>query len=329
LYKQYPFGKHLILLNLVIKIIKNMYDAYLITGGTGFIGKRLSKHLLNLNKPVIVISRNKPTTTIPGITYIQWHIQNKTLSASIAYNNICVFHLAGAGVADKRWNNARKQEISNSRTESTTCLQHLIATKQINASYLVSASAIGYYATSNNAITENDKPATDFLGSTCVAWEQSIATITNIPIPSTILRIGLVMGAGGGAIKEFVNTMKFKIAGIPGNGKQLYSWIHIDDLVSIMEYTAHNNTQGIYNAVAPEVVSCKTLITTLAKHYCGWYIPAPAPSFVIKLMLGEMSIEVLKSANISCKKIIDAGFKFAYPKVDMAMQQIANEAKEN
>jgi uncharacterized protein len=305
-----------------------MYNVFVISGGTGFIGSRLSHQLINAGKKVYILTRHAKESNNPNLQYLVWDPAAKTYHGTVAEDNVCVVHLAGAGVADKRWNDARKKEILESRTQSTSFLHQLIKDKKIRAAQIVSASAIGIYASSNQLVAEADAKGSDYLANTCIAWENAINAMQDLQIPITILRIGLVMGAGGGAIKEFVKSMQFHIAGIPGSGKQMYSWIHVDDLVGIILHAANAGWSDTFNAVSPQVVSCSTLIKSLAKHYCGWFLAAPAPSFVIKLMLGEMSTEVLKSASISNAKLLKAGFLFQYDDINKAMQQIAEELKK-
>jgi uncharacterized protein len=305
-----------------------MYNVFVISGGTGFIGSALTKKLVQQGAKVYILTRTAKPSSNALIEYIQWNPAAQTITKAIPETNVCVVHLAGAGVADKRWNDARKQEIVESRTKSTAYLHQLLKSKTINAAQIISASAIGIYANTENIITEESTIGSDFLAQTCIAWEKGVHAMNDLQIPISILRIGLVMGAGGGAITEFVKTMRFHIAGIPGSGTQLYSWVHVQDIVGMILHCATHKLNDTYNAVSPTVVTCKTLITSLAKAYCGWYIPAPAPSFIIKIMLGEMSTEVLKSANISSAKIVKNGYQFLYANVDAAMQEIAKELKK-
>ena len=138
------------------------------------------------------------------------------------------------------------------------------------------------------------------------------------------LRTGIVLSPKGGALKEFLNPIKMGIAAILGNDKQMVSWIHIDDLCKQFIYAIENtNLQGSYNAVAPNPVTNKQLTLAIAKKARGkFFIPIHVPAFVLKIMLGEMSIEVLKSTTVSAKKIEAAGFKFSYPTIEPAMNDL-------
>jgi uncharacterized protein len=305
-----------------------MYKVFAITGGTGFIGKRLTSYLLNQGYKVYVLTRKAQNATTPNLEYIEWNPSTKTIAKTINEQQICVVHLAGAGVADKRWNVKRKQEIKNSRVDSTSFLYELMASKKIDAAQVISASAIGYYAPNTAVLNENDAAGNDYLATTCIAWEAAIQKIRNLKIPVSILRIGIVLGVGGGAIAEFIKPIRFGIAGIPGNGKQLYSCVHIDDIIGMIMHCGTHQLDDVYNAVAPEISTCRNVITTLAQQYCNWFIALPSPSFFIKILLGEMSTEILKSASISGEKIIKTGYQFLHPTIESCMKQIVSEIKK-
>lgn len=298
----------------------------LISGGTGLVGSRLTELLIAKNYKVIVLSRNANTiSTNPMISYAAWNIEQQTIDVSAIEQADYIVHLAGAGVADKRWSKKRKNEILSSRTQSSALLVKALKENKHNIKALVSASAIGWYgpdpATHKNGFEENDTAATDFLGSTCQQWEASIEPVTTLNLRLVKLRTGIVLSPKGGALKEFLNPIKIGIAAILGNGKQMVSWIHIDDLCRQFIYAIENsNLQGSYNAVAPNPVNNQQLTLAIAKKLRGkFFIPIHVPAFVLKIMLGEMSIEVLKSTTVSSKKIQKAGFTFSYPTIEIAV----------
>ncbi len=304
-----------------------MATNFIVTGGTGFIGQQFVKQVLLQGSKIFILTRQKKESTNPQIEYIQWNPSTFFLEKNIVENNCCLIHLAGANVAGKRWNAASKKELIDSRTQSTDFLLQLLQQKRITVNQVVSASAIGYYGSSALPLTETSAAGTDFLSSICVAWEQAVAQLRTLQIPVAILRIGIVMGKGGGAVQEFMKTIKLGIAGLPGGGQQVYSWIHLQDVVAMLLHCQQQRLNDVYNAVAPTTATCKQLVLQLAKAYTKWFIAMPVPSFAIQLLIGEMSTEVLKSASISSKKIMDTGFIFTYPKSETAMQQIANDYK--
>lgn len=305
----------------------------LITGGTGTVGKRLTKLLLEKGYAVIVMGRGgKPNDAAGSInpanlSFAKWDIVAQTIDESAIQAADYIIHLAGAGVADQRWSASRKKEIADSRINSCALIIKALSSIPNKVKAVVSASAIGWYGPDSvdaNGFTEDANPFPDFLGNTCKAWEDSIAPVTSLGKRLVILRTGIVLSNAGGAFVEFKKPLLFKTAAILGSGNQMISWIHEDDLCNQYIYAIENeNMNGVYNAVAPHPVSNKTLTIELAKKVCGsFYIPFYVPAFVLKLVLGEMSIEVLKSTTVNNNKIMQAGYTFEYPTIDTAIQQL-------
>lgn len=295
----------------------------LITGGTGLIGKELGQALLEKGYQVIILSRqaNKRSAN-SGLSVVNWNVEEQTIDKEALAQADHIIHLAGAGVADKRWTRKRKQEITDSRINSSKLIVEGLKTIPNNVKTVVSASAIGWYGPDHSGkdFIEPDSPSNDFLGQTCKQWEESIEPIAELGIRLVKLRTGIVLSKGGGALKEFLKPLKFGIAAILGTGKQIISWIHINDLVRMYIAAIENgNMQGVYNAVTPNPVSNKELTLELAKNRKKFFIPVYVPSFVLKMVLGEMSIEVLKSCTVSSNKIQQAGFQFKFPSITDAL----------
>ncbi|HNP54656.1 MAG TPA: TIGR01777 family oxidoreductase, partial [Ferruginibacter sp.] len=233
----------------------------------------------------------------------------------------------GAGVADKRWTSAYKKEILDSRLQSTALLAKALQESQHHVRTFLSASAIGWYGQDrpdHQPFIETDPAATDFLGDTCRQWEQAVDAIASQGIRTCKLRTGIVLGLGGGALKEYDLPLKLGIAPILGSGKQMLSWIHIRDLCRMYLYLLKEETlTGVFNAVAPNPVNNETFGLTLARtRNKKRFIPLPVPAFVLKLVKGESSIEVLKSTTVSANKIKTAGFVFQFPTVPVALENI-------
>jgi len=303
----------------------------LITGGTGLVGSRLTELLLARNYNVIVLSRSKKETSTPNLSYAIWNVEEQIIDVSVFAKTDYIMHLAGAGVADKRWSVSRKKEILDSRTQSCALLVKALQQNSNKVKAVISSSAIGWYGPDpslhSNGFEETDAPYSDYLGNTCKLWEESIEPITQQNIRLVKLRTGIVLSTKGGALKEFLNPIKMGITAILGNGKQIISWIHIDDLCNQFIYAIeHENMQGSYNAVAPNPVNNRRLTLSIAKKVKGkFYIPIYVPSFMLKIILGEMSIEVLKSTTVSSKKIEIAGFNFKYKTIDAALSNLLNK----
>lgn len=300
----------------------------LITGGTGMVGQQLTGLLLSKGYDVIWLSRTPGEKQINGktIRIASWNLKEQTIDEMAIQQVDHIIHLAGAGVAEKRWTVQRKQEILDSRTQSSALLVKALKIIPNKVQSVISASAIGWYGPDENntvasSFSEEMPPYPDYLGNTCKAWEESIAPVAELDKRLVRLRIGIVLSATGGALAEFKKPLRAGMAAILGSGKQMISWIHVHDLCRMFLYTIENQSmQGIFNAVAPHPVSNKALTLTLAKLKNGsFYIPFYIPAFLLKMILGEMSIEVLKSATVSSRKIEEQGFHFEYPNIQSAL----------
>lgn len=307
-------------------------NTVLITGGTGMIGKELTKHLSGRGYQVIILTREIPAHTSHGnkVSYALWDVNKQTIDLEAVQKADFIIQLAGAGVVDKKWTESYKAEIRDSRTKSSALLIDTLRKNANKVQAVVSASAIGWYgedpSRGREGFIESDEYAPDFLGETCKMWEESIDPITQIGKRLVKLRLGIVLSNTGGALTEFKRPLNFGIAGILGSGKQVVSWIHIDDLCKMFIAGIENlNLSGVYNAVAPKPVTNKVLTLQLAQAMRGkFFIPLHVPSFVLQLMLGTRSIEVLKSTTVNNDKIRKTGFTFDYPTIADAMKQLCS-----
>lgn len=304
----------------------------LITGGTGMIGSALAKELARKNYGVIIFTRKaKPSSGT--IFYKEWSPENGTIDGTAIGEADYVIHLAGANVGDKRWTNKRKKEIVDSRVKSGDLLVKSMQNIPNKIQAVISASAIGWYGPdpqipNPNPFVETDKADKSFLGNTCVKWEAAINPVADLNKRLVILRTGIVLSNEGGAYPEFKKSFRFRIAAILGTGKQIISWIHIDDLVQLYIAAIENeNLHGIYNAVAPNPVSNVQLMKTIAIVRDKKYLAIHVPEFALKLALGKMSIEVLKSATVSSEKIQLTGFRFVYADIDAAVKALEKDIK--
>ena len=300
------------------------------------IGRALTKLLLERGYDVIVLTRDAGAKKgSKGLSYAIWDVKQQTIDAAAVQQADYIVHLAGAGVADKRWSDKRKQEIVDSRTQSSALIVKALKEHSNKVKAVVSVSGIGWYGP--DPVVPNPKPfveadpvATDFLGETCRLWEESIEPVTLLGKRLVKLRTGVVLSNEGGALAEFRKPVRFGLAAILGSGSQVMSWIHIDDVCRIfLQALEDEQLHGVYNAVAPQPVSNKMLTLHLAKALRGrFYLPIYVPSFLLKIVLGGMSIEVLKSATISARKIHCTGFDFAYPSIDAALNALAPPAPQ-
>ena len=302
-------------------------ETVIITGGTGLIGTALSKFLVSRGYQVIILSRNpkEHSTNSPGIVYASWNMEAQLVNEEAFRKAKYIIHLAGAGVADKPWTEKRKKEIVESRTRSSELLVNAIRSIPNEIVSVVSASAIGWYPQNlPGPAVETDLPDSGFLGRTCLAWENSIKPVMDLGKRLVILRTGIVLSNDGGAFPEFIKPVRYGIAGILGNGKQFISWIHIEDLCRLyLEAMTNPKWNGVFNAVSPNPANNRTFTLELAKMLKGsFYIPIPVPNFILRMMLGQRSEEVLKSSNISANKLKQQGFQFIFPTLDAAFRDL-------
>jgi len=294
----------------------------LITGGTGLVGKRLSALLTERGVQIHILTRSKKADA-GNIRYFQWSLDEGFIEEG-ALDVDGVIHLAGAGVADQRWTAARKREIRDSRMVSTRLLQQEIRRKEIPLKFFVSASAVGYYGNrKEEQLSENAAPGQGFLADICKEWENEVFDIgKGNDVAVSALRIGIVLSVHGGALPKLAAPVKMGIGAYLGNGGQYYPWIHIDDLCSMFLFAAEKQLNGVFNATAPNPVTNKNLARTIAHVLNRPFIPAPAPSFVLKIAMGEMSTMLLNGQRTKADKIIGQGFEFRHTEVDAALRDI-------
>lgn len=292
---------------------------YIIAGGSGFVGQHLQKLLQGRGHQVSILSTRKQ---IYKSNHIYWDPTVAYIDPDFRCQQGILINLAGAGVADKRWTPQRKEEIRLSRIQSNETLYQAIRGGQLNVQSFVGASAIGFYAADNKPHVETDPGDQSFLSQVCQQWEQSSLRMAQLNIPVSIARIGIVMGQEGGALPALTQSFSFGIAGIPSGGNQIYNWIHVEDLCQLLLFLADHRKEGIYNAVAPNPVSLKMLIQSAIRASGKKVLSIPVPAFLLKLALGEMSIEILKSSSVRADKILDAGFKFEFPEIQPCMNDL-------
>ncbi|MCH7403714.1 TIGR01777 family oxidoreductase [Belliella kenyensis] len=288
----------------------------LITGGSGLIGQRITLHLEKKGHQVAWLSRSPKENKQKSFF---WDIdQMKIDSEAIEWADI-IIHLAGSGVADKRWTAERKQDILQSRTHSTQLIRQAIEASKKKPNSYIAASAVGYYGfdTGDKLMIETSPSGQDFLAQVVTAWETESGKIEKLGIRTVLLRIGIVLDKNGGALVEM---LKPPVAAPLGNGKQWMSWIQLEDLARMFVFAAENESvEGIFNAVGPKPSTNHTLTQEAAKKVNKTFVNIGVPAFILKVMLGEMSQMVLGGNKVSPKKIEEAGFQFRYPDLESAL----------
>ena len=299
----------------------------LISGGTGLVGKSLTKRLISQGNEVRILSRNPKTSN--SVKAFYWNVEKNEIDEN-AFDGIeHIVHLAGSGIADKRWTDARKKDIIDSRVNSIKLITSVVKKKNIKLKSFIGASAIGIYGmnTSEKIYSETDTGADDFLSQTCVQWENSYQDIQAFSNKNCIIRIGVVLSKNGGALKKLLPLFNFGLGSAVGNGKQYMPWIHLDDLVSIFHETLFNSSYtGIYNAVSSEETTNNSFSKELAKSLSMPFFVPNVPSFVLKLVFGEMANVLLEGSRVSNQRLINTGFTFKYPTLSSALNEIVSES---
>ena len=291
----------------------------LITGGTGLIGKRLSFLLASKGYEVRVLSRSKSPES--KYTTFIWNVKDQFIEEEAFQDLDYIIHLAGAGIADKKWSEKRKKEIIDSRVQSTNLLYNTSKRLKTPLKAFISASATGYYGSVTTAtiFTETDQPANDFLCKVCRLWEESIFQFKNDKTRTVALRTGIVLSNDGGALKK----MKTPLVTPLGDGKQYMPWIHIDDLCEIyIKAIEDEDFEGAYNAIAPEHITNYSFSKAIAKTFKIPFLPIGAPSFILKIVFGKMATIILNGSRVSTGKIEKTGFKFKFKSLDKALKNL-------
>ncbi len=293
----------------------------LIGGGSGFVGMHLSRRLRSEGHEVRHLSR----TADPGAdfpTYV-WDVKAGTIDDAAFHAVDFVINLAGAGIADERWSEERKHVIIQSRTGSTRLLAITLSRLGLTPKLYLSASAIGYYGNrGEHWLTEEAGPGEGFLSKSCVLWEESVEEVSRLGIPTFINRTGIVLHPDEGALQKMLIPLNVWTSTYFGDGRQYYSWIHIEDLVGIYAYAVNHTLTGVYNGCAPNPVRNKAFAESLGPALHKQAIVLPAPEAALKLALGEMRHTVMDSARCSAAKIEAAGYRFSYPELSQALEQL-------
>lgn len=293
----------------------------LIAGGTGFIGMHLSRHLSAQGHTVRHLSRSARPES-PFETF-RWDVKGQTIDDAALADVDYVVNLAGAGIVDKRWTEARKQVIINSRTESTGLLAATFARLGKKPTLYLSASAVGYYGDRpGETLREDDAPGTGFLSKSCILWEESVREVERLGIPVFIARTGIVLHPDEGALEKMLLSMNVRVSTYFGDGSQVYSWIHIDDMTDVYRFAIDRQLTGIYNAVAPHPATNKALAEAIPAAMGKEALVVPTPAFAMRLAMGEMSHTVLDSARCSSQKIEGAEFAFKHPDLLPALENL-------
>jgi len=294
----------------------------LVTGATGMVGRALAAQL---GGEVVATSRSASGAKLEHVSEVVTWDGSAPLDAAALRDVEVVFHLAGEPVVEGRWNDAKKERILRSRVDSTRALVRSIAKMDPAARprVLVCASAVGFYGSrGDELLTETSAPGEGFLADVCRAWEGEAAKARELGVRVVSVRIGIVLSTAGGALAKMLPIFRAGLGGRLGDGKQWMPWIHIDDLVGLLRFAAASEQlDGPVDASAPELVNNAAFSRALG---AALHRPAlvPAPAFALRVALGEAASVVLASQRVAPARALEAGYRFAHPKLGEALADL-------
>jgi len=296
----------------------------LVTGATGLVGKQVVKilHDKGITIHFLTTSANKVISKTNSKGFY-WNPKSGEIDENCLSGVDAIIHLAGASIA-KRWTNAYKEEIVESRILSSNLLFQTLKNHPNQVKQIVSASAIGIYPSNfSKTYTEDYTDFDDsFLSNVVVKWEESVDQFARIGLQVCKLRIGLVLATKGGALPAMIKPVKFGLGSIFGSGKQWQSWIHIKDLARLFVFSIENNWTGTFNAVAPNPVTHREFMFALAREMKKPLFFPNTPKIIMNLILGEMHVLLFDSQKVSSQKVQNAGFDFTFSNINSALSNL-------
>lgn len=298
-----------------------MKEIVLITGASGAIARALSKKLEN-QYSIRFLTRKKEAEN-----EFEWDLENQIVDENAFENLSHIIHLAGANISEKRWTEDRKKELISSRVDSAKLILNTLKKKNLKLKSFISASGINFYGTktTDKIFTENDAPGNDFLSEVVVVWEKAADEFKEQNISERVVKIrtAVVLSKNEGALAKMMTPIKFGIGSPLGSGKQYMPWIHIDDICSIYEFALKNpEVEGSYNASAPQHTTNENLTKLIAKVLNKPLLMPNVPTFILKLIFGELADALLEGSKASSEKIEKAGFEFQFSDLKMALEDL-------
>lgn len=298
----------------------------LVTGGTGLIGDALSRLLEERGRGVSVLTRHYRSGS--GLRrYVTWAPDDPGTAAQLLAGELegaeAVVNLAGEPIASGRWSRAFKRRIRDSRLNAAKIVVNALGKCKARPRLLVNASAVGYYGDRNEAVDEAAAPGSGFLAELCRDWEARAAEAEAFGVRVVRLRIGLVLSAAGGALPRMLRPFRLCLGGPLGSGRQWVSWIHIRDLAGMILWLLDRpDPPGVVNGAAPNPVSNREFSRTLAKVLGRPCLMPPAPAWMLRLALGEMSSLLLEGQPVVPRAAHAGGFSFRFPELEPALRDL-------
>lgn len=293
--------------------------------GTGTIAKALAHHLDKKGYRVNFLSTSK--SYYGKFPCFHWDVSKGKIDSAAFVDVEHIIHLAGAGIADKKWSNERKDLLESSRVDSAKLILENLKRLDCKIKTFISASGSNYYGTvtRSESFREEEEAGRDFIGQLCENWEKAAFEFKEIEARVCVLRTGIVLSTQGGALPRLKKIAKCFMAAPIGRGKQMMPWIHIDDLCSMYEHVMENEScSGPYNAVSTEKVCNRYFTRTVAKVVKRPVWPIGIPSFLLKLIYGEMAGLLLYGTHLENKRIISSGFNFHFTRLSEAIEDVCD-----
>ena len=294
-------------------------------GATGFVGRRLVE-TLGSDHEITVVSRNPDKTKSRirnEVQFVRWDPGAEPFPDGVLDGADGVVNLAGDNVADGRWNAAKKKRMADSRLDTTSKLADAITAADPPPPVLINASAIGFYGSrGDEELDENSAPGSGFLADLCVRWEGATQKAADAGVRTVLLRVGIVLGQGGGALAKMLFPFRLGLGGALGNGRQWMSWIHIDDMVGLILHALENpSVEGPVNSTAPHPVTNRDFSKTLGKVLRR---PAflPAPGFALRLAVGEFAEVLLEGQKVLPRQAETSGYQFRFRELEPALLDV-------
>lgn len=298
-------------------------ETVLIGGGTGMIGKEIVNRLTAKGKHVKILTRS-PQDDEALISYHKWDIKSMHIGDDILKGVDYIINLTGAGIADERWTDERKQVLIDSRVNSTALLEKALTEQEHNVKAFISASAVGFYGDrGDETLTEDAPPGEGFLSECCVLWERAADKVSAHVGRVVKIRIGTVLTQEGGALPKMLMTKSIRIFNYFGDGSQYYSWISLDDIARMFVTAVEDDTMsGVYNGVAPQPLRNKAFTRQIMKSTVGAGLLLPAPEPALRLALGEMADVILNSTKVHSTRIGKTTFTYLHKDLNSAIKSI-------
>lgn len=304
----------------------------LITGGTGMVGRRLTDLLIDRGYRVIWLSRYRDLNA--DVPTYRWDYRKNEIDLDALEQADAIIHLAGSNLGEGAWTESKKKQIVESRVRTAELLLDRLKSTGRMPDAFISASATGYYGlcVSERILNERDLFAeNDFLSVTCSRWEDAAFSFNEeLGIRMVVVRTGFILSGESKAFKKMVLPTRLGVGSPLGSGRQYLSWIHLEDLCRLYIQALEDTTmQGVYNAVAPEYITNRGFMCTLAKVMGKPFFLPAVPAFLLRIVMGEAADMVLSGSRISSQKIRDTGFRFLYDTAEKAIRASLMSAAGN